>query len=695
MSNYNTLKTTINANIKQNGNQEITGQILNSVLNQMVSTLGTGYQFAGVATLDPATEPGTPDAKVFYIANGKGTYTNFGGLEVMEDEVVVLYYDTEWHKVATGIASQTKLSELDKEVNGINKNIQVASLAELIPTIIEGRRPFGTTIIATEDFSMYCYSVKSGVPVILDVAAGTSSMRISFSTSTDIGAASTEYFALYPSFSEYLTFENDGFLLVGVKTDELVSITCRTLVNGIGRKAYELAATNNKFEGGERMINIPFINQMGWWNGVLGPNPHTIASPMRLRVADFINPENKLVFVDANDRSDGKKLMYAIQLFNESGVAIARLGYQENNIIDLSSKPTAYYFYISLGLMQGTSDIGGLQKNYGLEKIYLQSNVYSRNSVLKVTDASEDGLSINDTRGGQIVEFKDGHISTKHFSSKDFMPLRYEYMGTAIKLRNTFDYKKIFSFRPVSNTTHQGAANFGKYLFQFHHSNDYVNVVNLDDKFQIQNIEMTEHDSSYHCNVVNFGKEYASEDDSFPLLYVAQETSICLVYRVTGNVGAFSLTLVQTITLPPHSEQTGYFHNCLIDKENNRLIMCGLTKNVWYPDFSNSIIYSVYDLPKLNEGDITINDNDLISRCIVHNMPTTQGGFCKGGKVIQGLGVNGSSIIAVIDYLSGNVESIIPLNECGFSGEIESCYTYNGKIYFTSFDANIYEINLV
>lgn len=113
MSNYNTLKATINANIKQNGNQEITGQILNSVLNQMVTTLGAGYQFAGVATT--ATNPGIPDAKVFYIANGKGIYTNFSGLEVTEDEVVVLYYDTEWHKVATGIASQAKLSELESE----------------------------------------------------------------------------------------------------------------------------------------------------------------------------------------------------------------------------------------------------------------------------------------------------------------------------------------------------------------------------------------------------------------------------------------------------------------------------------------------------------------------------------------------------------------------------------------------------
>lgn len=127
MSNYNSLKTTIDANIKQNGNQEITGQILNSVLNQMVNTLGAGYQFAGVATIN--TNPGTPDAKVFYIANGKGTYEKFGGLEVTEDEVVVLYWDSSWHKVATGIASQEKLSELvgaEYDTSSKGKSLNVA-----------------------------------------------------------------------------------------------------------------------------------------------------------------------------------------------------------------------------------------------------------------------------------------------------------------------------------------------------------------------------------------------------------------------------------------------------------------------------------------------------------------------------------------------------------------------------------------
>ena len=114
MANYQLLKADIDAKVYQNGQQEITGENLNYVLNQMVTTLGTGYQFAGVATKD--TNPGTPDAKVFYIANGKGTYEKFGGINVTEDDVVVLYWDSSWHKVSTGIASNDKLTELESNL---------------------------------------------------------------------------------------------------------------------------------------------------------------------------------------------------------------------------------------------------------------------------------------------------------------------------------------------------------------------------------------------------------------------------------------------------------------------------------------------------------------------------------------------------------------------------------------------------
>ena len=75
MANYATLKAAIAAVIKQNGNNEITGQLLQQQLLSIVNTLGQGYQFAGVAT--PATNPGMPDGKVWYLAPA-GSYPNFG-----------------------------------------------------------------------------------------------------------------------------------------------------------------------------------------------------------------------------------------------------------------------------------------------------------------------------------------------------------------------------------------------------------------------------------------------------------------------------------------------------------------------------------------------------------------------------------------------------------------------------------------
>lgn len=121
MANYQLLKADIDAKVYENAHREITGENLNAVLNAMVTTLGAEYQFAGVATID--TNPENSDAKVFYIANGKGTYTNFGGIEVTEDDVVVLYWDTAWHKVSTGIASNSKLTALFNDVDNVKTDV--------------------------------------------------------------------------------------------------------------------------------------------------------------------------------------------------------------------------------------------------------------------------------------------------------------------------------------------------------------------------------------------------------------------------------------------------------------------------------------------------------------------------------------------------------------------------------------------
>lgn len=112
---FNKCNTTI-INTDRIANEAIVPSKLSTDIQSLISNLSKTATFAGIAT--PTTNPGTLNGHVFYIANGKGTYTNFGGIDVTEDDVVILYYDTSWHKNATGIASQEKLTEL--EYNKLN-----------------------------------------------------------------------------------------------------------------------------------------------------------------------------------------------------------------------------------------------------------------------------------------------------------------------------------------------------------------------------------------------------------------------------------------------------------------------------------------------------------------------------------------------------------------------------------------------
>ena len=102
MAKWSTLKAAIASVIKNNGNQEITGQVLQNVLNNIVSSIGENATFANIAT--PSTNPGTPDGPVFYLATQSGTYSNFGGAIVENEAAILLYNGSTWVKKATGIA---------------------------------------------------------------------------------------------------------------------------------------------------------------------------------------------------------------------------------------------------------------------------------------------------------------------------------------------------------------------------------------------------------------------------------------------------------------------------------------------------------------------------------------------------------------------------------------------------------------
>ena len=91
MANWTTIKEAIASVIKTNGNQEITGAILQNTLNSIINSIGENATFAGVAI--PTTNPGTPDGPTFYIATTAGSYSNFGSIKVLKGESAILRWN--------------------------------------------------------------------------------------------------------------------------------------------------------------------------------------------------------------------------------------------------------------------------------------------------------------------------------------------------------------------------------------------------------------------------------------------------------------------------------------------------------------------------------------------------------------------------------------------------------------------------
>jgi hypothetical protein len=110
MANWDNLKAAIQDVIKENGNEEITGQVLQNTLLSIVNNLGENATFAGVAS--PATNPGTPDQNVFYIASEDGIYSNFNGIMLSSEVVIITNKNGEWEKIDTGIATSKSVEEL-------------------------------------------------------------------------------------------------------------------------------------------------------------------------------------------------------------------------------------------------------------------------------------------------------------------------------------------------------------------------------------------------------------------------------------------------------------------------------------------------------------------------------------------------------------------------------------------------------
>lgn len=311
MGNYEQLKQAVSDVIKTNGNQEITGEIMQNVLLTIISKIGNNATFAGIAT--PTTNPGTPDQNVFYIASENGIYSNFDGIEINNEVAIIRNSNGKWAKLQTGIISVSQHDNL---------------IIETIGKIKEGYgiRGDNGTKFKSKNFSNIEFPVKSGVEYVSNVPYQNGYFGIAFYNEVDEYVGGT----VYNINSNYINLPLYIFKFIVPQ-------------NAIKAKATIFNSVNRA--NGRYSFFIPIINQNNIINIVgIGDNAEAANA---INNGDIYYKSNEKKFrkkIDENlfvdiETNDETIIIYKDFLFN--GFSNFEKGYFSNNIqlINLSLYP--------------------------------------------------------------------------------------------------------------------------------------------------------------------------------------------------------------------------------------------------------------------------------------------------------------------------------------------------------------------
>lgn len=195
MANYEQLKQAIANVIKTNGNQKITGAIMQNVLNTIVSTVGANRTFVGIANKN--TNPGAPDGNVFYIAYTAGDYVNFqseaGNLTVNPGELAILYNGTaNWGKSVIGMSSDgvIALANITNQINATGRYAYTDT--GIVRESNAGSQKIRTFLVAGERYQITLTTVGGNAPAnIQGIKADGTFDIIGIITGTPAGATKT------------------------------------------------------------------------------------------------------------------------------------------------------------------------------------------------------------------------------------------------------------------------------------------------------------------------------------------------------------------------------------------------------------------------------------------------------------------------------------------------------------------------
>lgn len=253
----------------------------------------------------------------------------------------------------------------------------------------------------------------------------------------------------------------------------------------------------------------------------------------------------------------------------------------------------------------------------------------------------------------------------------------------------------------ASTYSFQGATIYKNMLFAALDKNGEMLVYDLNTNAQVGSITMTV-TNTYHNNNINFGPEFYDVNDEFPLLYMSQENNDehkCVVVRITRENNNWECETVQTITFPTPQENKMWWANSYIDADNEYIYLMGYKNQSWTDGSNdNRLVSRRWALPKLSDGDVTL---DVEKSTNYHETPfwtATQGAIFKDGKLYQVYGTPTYKDwikMRVLDLENGIVERVLEMYTRGFTTEPEGIGYYNGHLYVVDVSGNVFKIEFV
>jgi hypothetical protein len=313
-------------------------------------------------------------------------------------------------------------------------------------------------------------------------------------------------------------------------------------------------------------------------------------------------------------------------------------------------------------------------------------------------------LSISDTNKNKTSLSK---VSTLNTGSN------LDDFGKTMKVNNIAKFEQIDNYN--NGLYVQGAACYGKYLFQAYIGGKLIDIIDLEtnQKQALLTINIDVNTQAYHGNVLSFGKDIAP-GSNFPYLYYSCENNSkpqILVMKITSsNADSNQWTgeLVQTIYLPEcngGNSQNGstdilttfkhYYQNGCIDTENNCIWVSGYTmesfnNNIGAYD-NNKLIYRKYELPSVSEKKVYFSYNNVLDSFILPFKKGTQGMVIRNNKLYQCFGYDNKDVYdEFLDCIDLSTKQIFhsyqfPKTQlAGLGEELESPYIYKNNLYLSA-----------